>query len=158
MCYTVKKTCSLYTSHALPPSRSVALVQILLHCSQSVKYSSPYNTSNSSKHCWMLHPMYKAGIIMNFLEIYSLSASSISRFVTLEQMPLHCPQPVEQSNPCFLQEHCLVLHPILHPHLTTSSSSIGAASLSVRTDMYFPPFSYHPQSSGFKWSAFPMDL
>ena len=81
---------------------------------------------------------------------------SSSKLVTLVHTPLHCPQPVEHSSPCFQQEHCLVLHPILQLHLTTSKRSEAAASISVVTGRYFASFSYHPQSSGFSWSPCPI--
>jgi hypothetical protein len=58
--------------------------------------------------------------------------SSLSKIVWFLHRPLQVPHAVEQSNPFFMDEHLMVVHPPVQLHFINSSKLVVAGSLSVK--------------------------
>ena len=79
-----------------------------------------------------------------------MSSSGCTVFSQLTQEPSswHCPQTSLHGNQCFTHRHRLEAQPVLHVQRIMLSGNSAAAELSVKSGMYFPPSSFHPNSRG----------
>ena len=73
----------------------------------------------------------------------------------LQLVPLHSVHTSLHCRPCCRHVHLFVLHSFLQLQDMMSSSSAGAAGLSVCIGRHFPSTMCHPHYSGFILSPFP---
>ena len=122
----------------------IILSYIFHHVPTHTHIHTSHESDNENLNCHTI-------VIWIYLSCTS-SSPSPSKLLILLHTLLQCPHLVEHSNPCFLHVHRYVLQAALQLHRTISSMSVGVGSLSIMLGMKYPPWPYHPQSSGFMWS------